>query len=628
LNEQGARRREWLWRAAAWFLPALIPALVGIVPLLVLGPSCGHDFDFHLQSWLAATAAWHGGLVAPQWAAAANFGAGEPRLLFYPPLSWLLGAGLGLMLPWTAVPAAFTGLCLMGAAGAMWRLAREGAGPAAAALAATAYALSPYLLFNAYERTAYAELLAAVWFPLLFKALLPGTLAGTRREAMEVPLRDRVKLAGIALSLAALWFTNAPSGVMGCYLVAAFAVVRVVEGVWRRGRTQSLAGAGRGAVVLLGAVALGCLFAGDYLFPAWYSERFVEIGRAVGPGMRVEDSFLFGHTGEPFHDMVLRTASWIVITTVAVAFAAVLVLLTVQSQEKLRRSRRLAVFLLALVAGCTWMQLRWSLPVWHGLPELGFLQFPWRLLLPVSVAAALLVALAADAVAGSASRSGLKRGAGAMAVAVAMVGLVYAGAMAGWAGQTRYQACDDEDRVPAQLTLLAAGQGFEGTDEYTPRGADNGEIQQGLPPVRLLRTPTADEGDDSVAANPEWHAGSEAAVAGKIDLRGWLSLEHPERFTVRVLTQAPAYAVLRLERFPAWDILVDGRPCGAACMVRDDGLVTVYLPGRAAAETTVISGHYRAGLDAPWDVWVGRGLSLFGLLAMLAIWHRVGRAGG
>lgn len=612
-----ARRREGLLRAVAWLLPALFPALVGIVPLLTLGPSCGHDFDFHLQSWLAVTAAWHGGLVAPQWVAAANFGAGEPRLLFYPPLSWLLGAGLGMVLPWAAVPAAFTAVCLMSAAGAMWRLARGFTGAPAAALAATVYALSPYLLFNAYERTAYAELLAAVWFPLLFRAMLPGSQNGL--------LRDRVHPVGIALSVAALWFTNAPAGVMGCYLVAAVAVVRVVQGIWRRGRTQSLAGAGRGAVVLLAAVALGCLLAGDYLFPAWYSERFVEIARAVGPGMRVEDSFLFGHTGEPFHDMVLRTASWIVIATVAVAFAAGLVLLTMQAQERLRRSKRLAVFLLALVGGCALLQLRWSVPVWHGLPELGFLQFPWRLLLPVSVAAALLVALAADAVVGSASR--LKWGAGVMAAVLGLVGLCYAGAMAGWAGQTRFQACDDEDRVPAQLTLLAAGQGFEGTDEYTPRGADNGEIQQELPPVRLLRTPTADEGDDSVAANPEWHAGSDAAVAGKIDLQEWLSLQHPERFTVRVLTQAPAYAVLRLDRFPAWAILLNGRPCGAACVWRDDGLVTVYLPTHAAAETTVISGHYRAGLDAPWDVWVGRGLSMFGLLAMLAVWRRMGRAG-
>jgi hypothetical protein len=35
--------------------------------------------------------------------------------------------------------------------------------------------------------------------------------------------------------------------------------------------------------------------AGFWLIPAIYEQRWVEIGRAVGPLMRVEDSFLFGY---------------------------------------------------------------------------------------------------------------------------------------------------------------------------------------------------------------------------------------------------------------------------------------------------------------------------------------------
>jgi hypothetical protein len=35
----------------------LIPlaALLAVLPLLLHGPSCGHDFDFHLLNWLEAT---------------------------------------------------------------------------------------------------------------------------------------------------------------------------------------------------------------------------------------------------------------------------------------------------------------------------------------------------------------------------------------------------------------------------------------------------------------------------------------------------------------------------------------------------------------------------------------------
>ena len=49
---------------------------------------------------------WHQGVAYPHWAASANYGAGEPRFVFYPPLSWMLGALLGLVMPWTWTPLA------------------------------------------------------------------------------------------------------------------------------------------------------------------------------------------------------------------------------------------------------------------------------------------------------------------------------------------------------------------------------------------------------------------------------------------------------------------------------------------------------------------------------------------
>ena len=71
-------------------------------------------------------------------------------------------------------------------------------------------------------------------------------------------------------------------------------------------------------------VALGLGLAGFWLDPALYEQRWVEIARAIGPLMRVEDSFLFGYAqlagvsaDERFdviyHNQVLRTVSWIVV---------------------------------------------------------------------------------------------------------------------------------------------------------------------------------------------------------------------------------------------------------------------------------------------------------------------------
>ena len=150
-----------------------ITAFLAILPLLIKGPTCGHDFDFHLLSWLeAATQYRHGGY--PHWAFTPAWNAGEPRFLFYPPISWTLGALLALILPIQYAATAFTFVALTLSGFTAYRLARRYASPQAALLAATLYQLNPYMLFTAYERSAFAELLAAAWLPLLFLAASPA----------------------------------------------------------------------------------------------------------------------------------------------------------------------------------------------------------------------------------------------------------------------------------------------------------------------------------------------------------------------------------------------------------------------------------------------------------------------
>ena len=100
-------------------------ALLATGTLFVQGNSCGHDFDFHLLSWMEVARAWHTGLVFPHWVQDANYGAGEPRLIFYPPASWLLGGLLGTISSWHAAPTLFVLLALLAGGGSMYLLARE-----------------------------------------------------------------------------------------------------------------------------------------------------------------------------------------------------------------------------------------------------------------------------------------------------------------------------------------------------------------------------------------------------------------------------------------------------------------------------------------------------------------------
>ena len=103
----------------------LLAAAVAVVPQLVRGNSCGHDFDFHLVSWFDCLHSWRHGILYPHWTPSASYGAGEPRFAFYPPLTWMLGAALGAILPWALVPIALTFLCLAGTGLATRALARE-----------------------------------------------------------------------------------------------------------------------------------------------------------------------------------------------------------------------------------------------------------------------------------------------------------------------------------------------------------------------------------------------------------------------------------------------------------------------------------------------------------------------
>jgi hypothetical protein len=181
--------------------PALIlfAAFVAIVPQLIRGNSCGHDFDVHLVSWLDCLNAWRHGIPYPHWTPSPNYGAGEPRFVFYPPLTWMLGAALGALLPWNLAPIVLTFLILAATGLATRALALEALDDLPATLAGCVSIFSGFTLFTAYERCAFPEFAGGFF---LHSAIARHRVAPSFRVLRERVGSHECPIAGCPMSLA------------------------------------------------------------------------------------------------------------------------------------------------------------------------------------------------------------------------------------------------------------------------------------------------------------------------------------------------------------------------------------------------------------------------------------------
>jgi hypothetical protein len=568
---------------------------LAITPFFWRGNPSGHDFEFHMFSWMEVLGQWKHGIVYPRWAALAHWGYGEARFLFYPPASWTLGAALGAVLPWKAVPGAYCWIALMLAGAAMYRLARQWLPAPDALFAAVFYALNPYHLLIIYWRSAYAELLAAPLLPLLLLYLL-------RIFSPESDARLRPTLC-LSLTLAAAWLTNAPSAVMIYYSTAGLTLVLAAMGMVRE-RTlnvdtdvdtdldtqlrspQVLRPLVRG---LVGAVLAMCLAAGlasFYLLPAIYEQGWVNLSEVLSPGVRPQDNFIFTTVADPNHNRFNLLVSTIAIAEISVlAFAiwfarrgrAKRAGAGVTSADGSVSGSAVAVdvdharwlLLSAWGAGSALLLLSASNLLWQHLPKLRFVQLPFRWLLCLNAALAMLLAMAAK-----------RWTSRLLACAVLLAAMIFAG--------YRFQPpwWEKASDIRAMDIAVADGTGYEGTDEYVPAGDDPYELNKNLPRVS----------DDTGAPVPSV-------------MMAWGETE--KHFTVQAAV--PQDITVRLFNYPAWDVVVNGKltPTRTAEVT---GLIMIPV---AAGENDVHI-HFRRTIDRK----VGDVVSLISLAVLLVAWAK------
>jgi 6-pyruvoyl-tetrahydropterin synthase related domain len=415
-------------------------AFAVVLPFFSLGDPSGHDFEFHANSWMEVVNLWKQGVVYPAWAGLAHYGYGEARFIFYPPISWTIGAILGFLLPWKIVPGTYIWIALTLSGCSMFLLARTWLTRRDALFAAIFYAANPYYLVIVYWRSAYAELLAGALLPLLFLFALRFGESGRR---MVIPL---------ALVVAAAWLTNIPAAIMLSYSLVVLLLVRAIE-------LTSPRVVAHGALAILFGVALSAF----YLLPAIYEQKWVTIAQVLAPGIRPEDNFLFTNMSDVDHNRFNWLVSLIALSEISVLTIAII----------LCRKRQVSKSL-------WWYFTLWSLfsaslmlpvtsAVWKYFPELKFVQFPWRWLLCLNVPLTMLITIA------------WKRRASRILICVgflAVLAFVWHRVQPPW--------WDSASDLAEMLDDQQTGKGYEGTDEYVPAGSDPYQVPQDAPLVAAM----------------------------------------------------------------------------------------------------------------------------------------------
>jgi hypothetical protein len=550
-------------------LALAVACLVAILPFSWWGIPSGHDFEFHMFSWMEVLSQWKDGIVYPRWAALAHWGYGEARFLFYPPASWTLGAALGAVVPWKIVPGVYCWIVLVLAGAAMYRLAREWLPATDASFAALFYALNPYHLLIVYWRSAYAELLAAPLLPLLLLCLL--RLRDVRRD--ESGLRPTLWLS---LTLAAAWLTNVPAALMIHYSTLGLALLLAANG---SGRETSL---GRGSLnrslervsdpqpcrfLMRTAMAmlLGTGLASFYLLPAVYEQHWIDVSQVLSPGVRPQDNFLFTISADPDHNRFN-----FLVSTIALGEIGVLACAMWFSLRKRRLTRQISWMILAAWGtGCALAMLSVSHWLWQHLPKLRFVQLPFRWLLCMNAALAVLLATAT------------KRWTTRWLI---FAGLVAALIFAGHRFQPPWW--DAASDVREMSDAIADGSGYEGTDEYVPAGVDPYELNKDLPRIS----------DDAGAPIP-----SKTLAWGPIE----------KHFSVRV--SEPESLQLRLFNYPSWEVTVNG----TATQTQKTDVTGLMVVPVSAGESDIYIYFRRTK-----DRLVGDIVSLISMAFCLIIWLR------
>ncbi|MBN1476236.1 glycosyltransferase family 39 protein [Candidatus Sumerlaeota bacterium] len=462
------------------------------------------DFTIHQGQW------W------PRWFPNLEWGHGYPYPNFYAPgglwVSWfflLLSASY-----LTGVKAAFLFAGLLAPFG-MYRWLRPRVSRMAAVAGALLYLLAPYHLLNIFVRGNLAEYLAM--------GLFPWVLWGFERLAAKQKAKD-IALASVLLCLFQL--THTLSALFGTGFLVGWLLLRLL--VQRPSQSVLISSAVTlGVGTLLGAIYwLPALWDARYVRVATLAEQIVAADHVIYPWQLLDPRWGWGYS-------VPGPADQISLQMGLPQFAAVVLALGALWRGRGDRKSLLVWTILFIALILLLMPI--SVPLWQ-LPLMRMIQFPWRLLAWVAVAAAALGAMGLDA-------WGFRgKVIWAIVIVICLTTLVFARA-------EFFREVNNINFIPE--VTREHFRGNTGEDDYLPKWVLE---KPGVPSLwRLLsRDPQAE-----------------------IEFQG------DEYFDRRWVIVSPSGGLVRYDiyRYPNWRISIDGEPIDDLTSAMDGTIVFPCPPG-------------------------------------------------
>lgn len=393
---------------SAEFWLTILLSLPVISPLLQPGYQWGaHDARHSVYFLFQFDKAIQDGIWYPRWAPDFAFGFGYPFFDIYGPLSSYLGEFFHLLGAdfVTAVKIVF-GLSAVLAGVSMYFFVRDVLGTRAGLVAALVYVYFPYHLFDLYVRAALAESVGFVFMPLV----LWGFYRVMTTPSAKTIIWTAAAYAGLMFTSNLLALLLTP--ILGLYVGMMLILDPLSNPPPFKGRGLSNAlppvggGLGRGvitricraippALALFGGLGLSAIF----WLPAFLERQFVRVDQWVGGRYAFGDDFVdffqlfsphwgFGPSIPGPNDDAGFQLGLAALVLFALSFFAV-------PKLKDRALRLTLYFLQGLVLVIAFLTTPLSAWVWTALPLANFAQFPWRLLVIIAPAIAVLGGVAA-----------------------------------------------------------------------------------------------------------------------------------------------------------------------------------------------------------------------------------------